>query len=254
MLSSIVPRVLNSSWQKKVPNYTGRVVPITNQPEYQLSVIVRALNGKLVPEQVIGEETRRAEERRQKETPLELRQIVQLWQSSGPDLFKFGIANRELNAEVLEYWEDLPKRLLCVPGGGAAIGWNSGPGRTPREEALRLFIELIINPMCDKLAGPCARCSNYYIRRSAHNKLYCSRSCGTRATALAATKKRRQEERNRKLLRASQLSRQWRDEPTKLNWKQWVSRKAPDITPKFLTRAVKSGDLTAPIRNSSREN
>jgi hypothetical protein len=33
-----------------------------------------------------------------------------------------------------------------------------------------------------------------------------------------------------------------------MDWKQWVWKQESDITPKFLTRAVNSGELEAPVR------
>lgn len=226
-------------------NSTGRVVPITNRPLYKLRQVVNALNGKIRQEQILGPDDARAEEIRQQETPPLLREIVQSWKSSGPDLFKFSIHNRTLWTEIEKQWKKTPTKLVGAPGGGAAIFWNAISSRDPQEEAFRWFIELLVNPECERLAGPCARCGSYYIRGSIRNKSYCSRSCGTRATAKAATAKRRATEKTEKLLRASKLIQKWSSARAEMDWKQWVSRRR-DITPKFLTRAVNSGELVPP--------
>ena len=233
------------------------MAPVTNRPRYELEQVVRALNGQLPPEQVFGPETELADARRRRETPDLLRELVGAWQSSGPRLDNFALTHKDLWADITVYWEEgrqlNPLRLVPSPGGGAGLFMNCRPERDPQKEALRIFIELLLNPDCSRLAGPCARCGRYYVRGRQRNKVYCSRSCGTRSTALAATRKRRSEEHAHKLLRASRLAERWRNGRTKRDWKKWISSKAPDITPKFLTRAVNCGSLTAPTRDATNE-
>ena len=228
------------------------MVPVTNQPRYWLERTVDALNGRFPQRQVLGPDEDFVQERRFKETPPLLRKLVQAWQSSGPDLSRFSCDQRQMWKDVDRYWEAgrrlNPLLLLGAPGGGAGIGQNNRPEPDPYNEALRLFIELLLNPECGKLAGPCPRCGNYYIRRSARNKVYCSRSCGTRATALAATRMRRDKEHADKLLRATEAAREWTIARTRKEWKPWVSGRHPDISVKFLTRAVNQGELESPTK------
>lgn len=244
------------------------MVPVTNRPRYALECSVRALNGHLRWEQVFGPESALVQERRFEETPPLLRKLVQAWQESGPDPTKFSFYQQrkmweaeawqgpdptnfyqgKMWADVVAYWKTVRTQLVRAPGGGAGVFMNNGPDPDPYKEALRLFIELLLNPDCDKLAGPCPRCGNYYICRSARNKVYCSRSCGTRTTALAATRKRRDEEHADKLLRAAEGAREWTTARTKKEWKPWVSGRHPDITAKFLTRAVNNGELKPPTK------
>jgi hypothetical protein len=152
--------------------------------------------------------------------------------------------------DVDRYWKSAtrlnPLKIVGAPGGGAAFFMNSRPEPDPYDEALRWFIELLFNPACSRLAGPCPRCDKYYIRRSARNKVYCSRSCGTRATALAATKRRRNEEHARKLREAAEAIRKWEESPRE-DWKVFVVRRG-HITARFLTRAVNKGELEPPTK------
>lgn len=115
-----------------------------------------------------------------------------------------------------------------------------------------MFGELVTNPLCEKLGGPCARCGDYYIKKTARQNTYCSLRCGRASTAAYATKKRLQDERSRKLAVASDLKQKWITTRTKEDWKQWVSKqprgKRMEITPKFLTRAVNKGELVPPIK------
>jgi hypothetical protein len=232
--------------------WTGRLVPVANRPRYELQRTVDALNGKLPCEQVLGPDDALVQERRFKQTPPLLRRLVQAWLLSGPDLGKFSFDQRQMWADVDRYWKSAtrlnPLRIVGAPGGGAAFFLNCCPEPDPYDEALRWFTELLFNPECNRLAGPCPRCGNYYIRRSARNKVYCSRSCGTRATALAATRERRDEEHADKLRRAAQAAREWTIARTKKEWKPWVSGRHPDITPKFLTRAVNKRELEPPTK------
>jgi hypothetical protein len=228
------------------------MVPVSNRLRYELDRIVDALNGRLPWESVSGREEASLQELRFSETPMLLRKLVEAWQSSGPDFAKFSREHRKMWADVARYWETgtrlNPLLLVGAPGGGAAIFQNNRPESDPYQEALRLFISLLLNPTCNKLARPCPRCNHYYIPRSAKNKVYCSRSCGTRATALAATKERRAEEHAAKLARALKLGQDWCSAPTNLDWKRYITRRDQQITSKFLTRAVNAGSLSVPTR------
>jgi hypothetical protein len=115
-----------------------------------------------------------------------------------------------------------------------------------------LFHLLTLNPQCEKLAGPCTRCGNYYVKKRASQKVYCSRRCGNAATAVVRTRKRLAAQREDKLQRAAEAARKWSSSRSNLDWKVWVSRKESDITAKFLTRSVNRGALKSPIRRVGR--
>jgi hypothetical protein len=227
-------------------DYTGRI----GSYHGELAFLVAALNGNFEWE-VLTRGDSLGQEPRITQTPPLLRKLVQAWQLSGPDLDKFSADQPKMWADVERYWKTMrqnPIHLIGAPGGGAFLFMNSSPENDPCDEALRWFIELLLNPDCVKLAGPCPRCDNYYIRRSARNKVYCSRSCGTSATAIAATRKRRHQEHADKLLRADQAGREWVRSHMKKDWKSWVSRRHPDISVKFMTRSVNSGELKPPTK------
>ena len=56
--------------------------------------------------------------------------------------------------------------------------------------AALLFHVGTLNPEWHKLAGPCARCGRYYLKKRASQKVYCSRRCGNAATAIERTRER----------------------------------------------------------------
>ena len=105
----------------------------------------------------------------------------------------------------------------------------------------------------DKLAGPCARCGRYYLKKRASQKVYCSRRCGNATTADARTRERLAREHADKLRRSQAAMQKWTTTRTKDDWKVFVSKREPDITPKFLTRAVNKGELKPPTKGKSRE-
>lgn len=115
----------------------------------------------------------------------------------------------------------------------------------PHTFTLWLFAHLVTNRLCEKLAGPCARCGRYYIKRHALQTVYCSRRCGNAATALARTRERIQVERSEKLDRAKAAMKKWERATTQQDWKSWVAQKTK-IDARFLTRAVHKGDLVPP--------
>jgi hypothetical protein len=216
-----------------------------------LQFVVDALNGKGLFSVEVEPAEEELYDRLLRKAPPILREIVGDYQASGPNLQWFSRDWPTTWTNVTRYWTARPVELAPGPSGGAGFVHTFADrlGRTPYEEALRFFLLLIINPEWDKLAGPCARCDNYYIRRTARNKVYCSRACGTSATAIAAVRKRRDEEHADKLRRAREAAQQWIKSRSRFDWKQWISRKEPDITVKFLTRAANNGNLKAPVRN-----
>jgi hypothetical protein len=181
-----------------------------------------------------------------------LRDYVTAWRNSGPDAGKFKTKNPDMWLEIERQWSTEPPRLWPTDGGMVSTVWFPSRIGIARNVALRFFITLLTNPLCESVRGPCPRCDRYFVGR----KVYCSRSCGTKSTALAATKKARDREHQDKLIRAAQASREYctaRTKTSKMNWKEWVSRRHPDITAKFLTRAVNKGELETPIRVSGKE-
>jgi hypothetical protein len=249
-----------------VDHRSGKRFPIPNEPiragEFigenlprigELLLIVDALNGEKLfypgPREEFADYDRML-----RETPPQLRELVDAWLASGPNLRKFKKSHPKMWEAVSEYWRITPTVLVSADstGGGAAIAHCPEPGRNSYEEALRFFVWLITNPECERLAGPCARCGTYYIRirRSVRNKVYCSRSCGTRATALAAMGKKRNEEHASKLREAARAIRKWENSPTKDDWKAFVIRRG-HMTARFLTRAVNNGELKPPRKGKN---
>ncbi len=129
---------------------------------------------------------------------------------------------------------------------------EQGNQMDPERYAALLFHVGTLNPEWDKLAGPCARCGNYYIKKRDSQKVYCSRECGNAATAVVRTRERLDKEHADKLSRAKaaaqKWAKEWRQGRTRRDWKQRVNEIEPDITPKFLTRAVNKGELKAPTK------
>jgi len=115
----------------------------------------------------------------------------------------------------------------------------------PERYAALLFHVGTLNPEWDKLAGPCARCGQYYLKKRASQKVYCSRRCGNAATAVVRTRERIASERRDKLARAQAAAKKWNRAATRQDWKHWVAKKT-GIDPRFLTRAVTKGDLVPP--------
>ena len=113
----------------------------------------------------------------------------------------------------------------------------------PARYAALLFHVGTLNPEWDKLAGPCARCGRYYLKKRASQKVYCSRRCGNAATAVERTRGRIKAERRDKIDRAKTAMKEWKRAKTLQDWKRWVSQKT-GIDLRFLTRNFK-GELTA---------
>lgn len=226
----------------------------------QMNFILNALNSRKqrVPEPVKGQvsdlkgqawdwewRTRDVTERN-----TELRRLIGLWQRSNCDLNALFKKHRHLQNACSA------GRTVLVPNrdGKAQLAWSPDLGdfQLPAEkrEALRLFIQLLVNPLSSTLRGPCPRCDDYYLQARTNNTTYCKRQCGSVKTALAATRARRQKERNRMLEAARNAVSDWEEDP-KGNWKTLVVKRVSEVsrdpvTIKWVTRAVSYGELGPP--------
>ena len=153
---------------------------------------------------------------------------------------------------------DMEKRcgVLLAPAGTGAyyivqyIGEKVGEKVRPWtawDFACKYFIRLITDPKRDRFGGPCPRCKKYFIRKTAKRSVFCSRRCASQFTAIKATIRARQKQHEDKLARAERAKVEWekrsRQGRTKKTWKEWVAGSVPDITIRFLTRAVNKGEL-----------
>ena len=174
----------------------------------------------------------------------ELRKLVEAWQNSGPDLRTMLRTNKVLAASI--------KRSICYLepyGKGGKLVWmprTAGKGELGGKwAAISMFVTLVVHPQLDKFAGPCSRCSKFYLKNSARQKVYCSRSCGARQNALQANRKRRAKQHHDKLVRAQIALETWRPSAALRDWKTFVAAKT-GLTSRFLTRAVNNGQLIPP--------
>jgi hypothetical protein len=222
----------------------------SQDPLRELKLIELAINGlMLIPGSATDEELRREPELL-RSAPEILRGLVARWKASGPNLDIF-LRDSPLDAQAIRRTcRDYPIEFVPTKSGGGRFvrTFLNGLALTPRSEAYRWFCLLITNPHWDRLAGPCDRCGSYYVRHSTRKRVYCSTSCGSRATALEATAKARQAQHALKVKRAQAAAEVWKRAGTKLDWKSWVCRAERDITLTFLTRCVNRDELIPPVR------
>jgi hypothetical protein len=207
-----------------------------------------------------------------------LRQLVEVWQDSGPNLKKMMSGPVEMMSETVSHtfssaYEILkslfttswaPTRwgranLYVVTNdtelerlfGGERIYRNMPDGTRTLIPAVESWVEFgffTLNPYCEEVAGPCARCRNYYVKKRKSQKVYCSRLCGNTAAALVRTAEARKVEHKQKMIRAKALIRKWNTLKSRsgLVWKVWLREHEPSITDKFVTRWVNMGELPEP--------
>jgi hypothetical protein len=192
----------------------------------------------------------------------EIRRLVTAWQDSNRNVERMLRSVPELkrylyNEDGLPSWRAWPiavgsgLRVSLLPGGPTG-GFTTGDDLI-RDEARLMFLQLLINPLREKLSEhPCARCGKYFLRETNRDRVYCSRKCGKDGTAAFATKKRLKDEHDKKVSVAKELAQKWATARTKDDWKQWVSKQPAGvregITPKFLTRAVNHSGFVPPTK------
>jgi hypothetical protein len=196
-----------------------------------------------------------------------LRKLIKSWQESGPNVEKmmWG-SDKHLHGP---YGAFCTGRWMPTTGGRAYLDVRPDVRRleqivgrdrvlrkksdgtwmfNPEAEAWIAIGFFTLNAHSEELAGPCARCGNYYVKKRATQKVYCSRRCGNAATAVVRTRAKLKAEHEQKILRAKILIRRWNTLKGRsgLAWKDWLSKRDPNITEKFVTRRVNAGELPQP--------
>jgi hypothetical protein len=175
-----------------------------------------------------------------------LRRLVQTWMNSGPNLIE--MFKREPELELLVRYGKT--RFYPTHGGRGHLDWIPEIANTAQssytKQAIQDFMFLIANPLWELLGGPCARCGDYYLKKAKRRTIYCSRNCSSEMTAIAAVKKRRQQEHADKVGRAQEAIEEWTKRKRRLGWKAWVSN-LTGYTVRWITRAVSKGHLKPPL-------
>lgn len=187
------------------------------------------------------------------ELRLQLRKLVETWHRSGPNLARMLKENQTLFHRIRV------GRTFLVPTntGKGHLFWLPSPRDVEvtscEHQALAHFMALVVSPKCHRLGGPCYRCRKYYVKKTLRQKAYCSRRCGSISTALATTRRKRDQEHRDKLERARKAIERWTSVRTEGSWKEWVAAQT-GITARWLTRAVHAGGLKAPPMRAAKAN
>jgi hypothetical protein len=209
----------------------------------QIKEMVRSLNKPMVK---IGSNARRVPGDLS-EIEKELRRLVESWMASGPNLNKMFKEEPELRLRTRQaqanFWPTPTGRGYLD---GLVLSSEEKPP-SPKDDALRRFMTLITNPYWELLGGPCARCKDYYVKKTKRQKVYCSRTCSSRATAVPAIKQKRQQVQDEKIFLAQKFIAEWRRRAKgrRPEWKRWVSMET-GYSIQWLSRAANNGRLQKP--------
>lgn len=179
----------------------------------------------------------------------ELRQLVQAWFDSGPNVEKLWSehpALARLPHIVRAY-------MLPTNGSRAHLVYMDGPNTDlspgdPLEIALGLFFLFLLNPYNQRLGGPCKRCSKYYVKKTKRQTVYCSQRCGRKQTSKDAIQQQRQQDHIEKIEKAKKCLEKWASTNTRRGWKEWISGNHL-ISKHWLSRYVGKGELMVPVKS-----
>jgi hypothetical protein len=203
----------------------------------------------------------------------QMRHLVELWATSGSN----GPNLRALFKRMPELEEKTAfSRTVLWPTetGRGYLEWEAGMfppelSLSWEDHALSEFMLLITNPLWWKLSGPCERCDEYYLKKRAGQKRFCSQKCGSAATATVATRKSRAQRQRNKLQLAQKAINDVVAQKPNIEAKKLKQRVANEVTRwlivakkvrgtsrseiredpctvKWLTRALNRGDLLIP--------
>jgi len=165
-----------------------------------------------------------------------LRRLVRAWIDAGrvPSKARFERMDRqrlEQFTKRIRVTTETTGRLLVIDFYG-------------RDTAAMNFARLSRNSRQALLRPPCLTCKRWYVSKTNRKTDFCSRACAGSA-AQAAKRKR---EHDRKIKKARAAIDNYLGRPARfaeMDWKQFVS-KAERLSKKFLTVAVRNGELLPP--------
>lgn len=176
---------------------------------------------------------------------IELDRLIKLWMNSGPNLRKMFRKHPELAQRVRAG----STVFSALPYGRGHLEWvpieNERAAPSPEDQALEYFMTLITNPQWKMLGGPCQRCKDYFLKKTRRQRVYCSRTCGSRVTAGQAVNRHRQQQRAKKIEIAQRAIGKYGEQKRRLAWKDWVSNHT-GYTTQWITRAANKGELKQP--------
>jgi len=162
-----------------------------------------------------------------------LRRIVRAWMPTH-DLRKLETKDR---VRLVKFTEKI--HVTMEPNGRLLIVNFYG-----QDTPAMVFAQLLRNSKNNRLREPCAKCNRWYTSQDDRaERSYCSRRCA--GSYMHARKRKRDHE--RKLKKAQKAFNNYPNRPIRVSndWKQYVS-KATGISKKFLTVAVRNGELMEP--------
>lgn len=174
------------------------------------------------------------------EDAVRLRRMVLAWQAhSSPDVRRMQLT-REDRATLERFTTGL--RISTQPDGSLEV---SPVGAHGWDEAAFQFTRFLGNQQRYRLGGPCpGDCGRWFIRKTRRGT-FCSRQCAGNAVAA----RKRQSTREKKIERATKAIANYPKRPKRfqhLGWKEYVSQAEPKISKRFLTLAVRTGELSEP--------
>jgi hypothetical protein len=207
--------------------------------------LVHALNGPAPRTSNTKGSNKQRVRLRPSESQEELRRLVRLWIESGPDLIEMFREEPELELRIRH------GRTTFYPmhDGRGHLDWSPkviGPAQPSfKNDALEDFMILITNPLWELLGGPCSRCGDYYLKKTKRQKVYCSRVCSSKTTAVSTMRQRRQQEHADKIRRAQEAIDDWSKARRRQTWKRWVANRT-GCSLNWITRAANNRSLRVP--------
>jgi hypothetical protein len=178
--------------------------------------------------------------------------LVEKWRESNRNLAACFQKYPATRRQIEEFLRRDPLAILASSKGASLVmrpgqifpRGEDKPIARARREATILFIELVRHPDRERL-GKCQRCGRYFFGRVGQKCCPRPRRCSSFLAAIEATKKRWKKERQAKLDLIKKAVAEWGQVKRRGDWKFWVADQV-GVTPKWVARAINSGELTPP--------
>ena len=178
----------------------------------------------------------------------ELHTLVDDWLRTGKEWPKF-IELRKKNHRPV----DFVNGTFNIPASAPCPLLVTYPAkRTALEHAYGVFTQFVLHPKRAQLDGPCRRkgCGRFFLRKTAHQKVYCEARCASLDSAVLAMRDKRQAQKDaRKIDVIAAMAKYTRNRKIG-DWRVYVTTET-GVTSRTLDGWVKTGFIKAPAKSKT---
>ena len=178
----------------------------------------------------------------------ELRTLVDDWLGAGKNWQRFIAARLKAHRPV-----DFVNGTFNIPTNAPCPLLVPYPAKQSAfQHAYGVFTQFVLHPKRAQLDGPCRRkgCGRFFLRETAHQKVYCTARCASRDSAVLAMRRKRQAQKDERKEAVTAAIAKYTHNRKQGDWRVYVETET-GVTSRTLGGWVKTGFIKAPAKSKT---